>query len=198
MEGKGGEAWTAQNSISLTAAVLSLCALAITVQQGCAIREFWRISLRPVLSIDFYHDAEGARYTISNVGLGPAIVKWFDASVDGKSQRSWRDVVDALGLPHERYSYTYSHRQTVFKKDGSSILFAFGAGPAAQLLDRENKLRLTVCFCSFYGECWLESNGSIVESHPDGREQLVTSPGPEPTTSCDAAPDVIFGRGDRR
>jgi hypothetical protein len=72
--------------VAISAVVIAVCALAVSIWQGVQNRRHNRLTVRPHVTL-----AHGLNYfepitvRFSNAGVGPAWVKSFDLRVDGKS-----------------------------------------------------------------------------------------------------------------
>lgn len=120
-------------------------------------------SLRPVMYISFYYNADGAGYDLQSVGLGPAIVRWFEVQVDGIPQPHWRGVAQALELPNPRaHNFTVPHRGSILPPNESSRLFWVRSDSnnvkALRRAHSQNRVIMRICYCSFFQDCWLHTN----------------------------------------
>ncbi len=142
-------------SIAATAAVWS------NLQQ----RQHLVMSARPHLGVGFGMNKEGSGWTVHNPGPGPAFVEWMQVTVDGKRQRDWPGVFEALELPRPAHAHPmYLHQGSVlpagFKKD----LFWIDTSDAADMLSRRDvstRVDIRVCYCSAYDECWQAVAGAV-------------------------------------
>jgi len=80
--------------VSLAAAFIALCALFLSVYEGCSNRRHNRISVKPLIVLDSGINESGSGFRIENSGLGPALIKWFSVEVDGKQIPHWKGFVD--------------------------------------------------------------------------------------------------------
>ena len=82
--------------LSVSAIVAAIAAVAVAVYEARLEREHQRVSVWPYVSQ--FNSWVGGRYTrnVSNVGLGPALVRSFEVRVDGRPRQRWRDVIRAL------------------------------------------------------------------------------------------------------
>ena len=100
--------WIAISSIS--AVVISLCALFLTIYQGCETRKHARLSFRPDLNISFYYEDKGAGWAFISSGLGPSRLQSFKVTVDNQPVYNWTDVALKLGLSTPlTVDFTYLH-----------------------------------------------------------------------------------------
>lgn len=105
-----------QHALEIAAILVSACALFLTIYQAMAARKHNRITVRPHLTtfIDKHSSPDSRRVdvTLSNNGLGPAVIKSFEplfngsptGATDSKSLEHF--VADNLGLQiHPSPSY---------------------------------------------------------------------------------------------
>src|SRR5574341_1944878 len=110
--------WTSEKTFSVAAIVLATAAFGYSVYNGSELarrlqdqderfERHLKLSVRPNMAFAFYYNKEGTGWILHNTGAGPAILKWFAVSVDGKFQPDWDAFRAALGLP-ERVRYHFS------------------------------------------------------------------------------------------
>jgi hypothetical protein len=170
--------WSADRWIAFSAMVVALCALILSVMAGYATRKHARLSVRPLVTISGTVNEHGSGWSLGNAGLGPALVRWFEVTVDGRAVRNWQEFVQAVGLPQAvQFRYWVPQRATAFPPQAPRELFWVQPGPADQAL-RSTKAKITIhmCYCSFYEECWLATGG----------------PNVPPYQPCPEAPAVVF------
>jgi len=141
-----------------------------------------RLSPRPVIQISFRYDKDGSGYELMNSGIGPAIVKWFKAEVNGQLQPDWKSAAKALGLsfPIENVHFINPVRGAVYLPGKPGHIFWIPQSPASDVLKENWKLaKLEICYCSIYDQCWYASN--VVDERGVG------------LGSCDDAPASFFG-----
>ena len=82
-----------------TPIIIALCALLLTIYQGGQTRLHNQLSVKPNLTSSFFYNDKSVGYTLDSRGLGPAIIKWVEVSVDGEAKGNWSEVESALSLP---------------------------------------------------------------------------------------------------
>jgi hypothetical protein len=170
--------WSPDSWIALSAMIVALCALILSVIEGRATRKHARLSVRPLVTISGTVNEHGSGWKLGNAGLGPALVRWFEVSVDGRPVRNWLEFEEAVGLPQgTQFRYWVPQRATAFPPQEPRELFWVMPGPADQAL-RTTKAKITMrmCYCSMYEECWLATGG----------------PNIPPYQSCPEEPSVLF------
>jgi len=107
----------ANNQIALFAGFISLLALVAAIYHGVATRKHFRLSIKPHLSFEFgkIPDTDFFHITVTNQGLGPAIIKNFsilekDEETHPNNPSKFLDIVEkssklysnhsAVSLPH--------------------------------------------------------------------------------------------------
>ena len=152
--------WQASDTIATSAVFIALCSLVSALYNECATRRHQELSVRPNLNVSFGHRDGGAGWHYESRGLGPAVVRWFEASVDGQPQPDWPSVLRALGASADR--------SIEFSIPGEGLHLPPGEGPlnllwarsgplAQQLQDNHGRVSLSICYCSLYDDCWLTS-----------------------------------------
>ena len=142
---------------TIIAALIGLLALIVSGYTAWVQREQVRAQVWPHLLVGFA-DPEGELVAI-NKGVGPAIVRGVEVTVDGRPQPNWRDVFDALGMatdnfqmstldknvlsPNERLDFMSLKSPTDYKR----FCNAFTSGRVA----------IDICFCSTLGDCWVQA-----------------------------------------
>ena len=84
---------------------VSVLALAVTIDSGRATRVHNRLSVRPHIILGYFANDEGAGWTITSNGAGPAIVNVFEVTVDSRPVQTWEGVLLALGIVPQKSTY---------------------------------------------------------------------------------------------
>lgn len=158
--------WHGQGWIALAAAFVSLCALATSVYSSWETRKHNRLSSQPWVTIAFWSNATGAGWKLANEGLGPAITKTATVVYDKETPcRSWGALVNALfaGANVHPFSYSnFSKGEHLREKTDVTLLWFTDQGDAARVTPNKDKVKIAVCYCSIYDECWIATNVSKV------------------------------------
>ena len=143
---------------AVVAALIGLLALFVSGYTAYIQRQQVRAQVWPWLvagNNDLDHSIE-----VLNKGAGPAIVRSAQVFVDGKPQRSWDAVLDALGIakPHPFQQSTINpnvltpgERVTAIKFPDEELWKRFRA-------EATNRVWMNICFCSSLDDCWLYSD----------------------------------------
>ena len=123
-----------------------------------------RASVWPYISIGYSLRDEGEKtgyaWEIINDGVGPARIESVTLSLDGKPVQTWKEVFHAL-FGDEKVLATYSringkvlppdtNRDTTIEAVRIPALEQAKVFYAAQ-----DRLKMTICYCSVYDECWI-------------------------------------------
>jgi len=139
---------------AVVAALIGFMALLVSGYTALIQRQQVSAQVWPYLLIG-YADPERS-IIVMNKGVGPAQVRAMQVLVDDKPQRSWSDVVKALGLDDDNLG-----KSTI----SGNVLSAGEKVEAMQMLDdasyerfrlaAQKRLKISICYCSTLGECWI-------------------------------------------
>src|SRR5687767_2855495 len=88
--------------VALSAIVLGVSALVVSVVQVQVMREEQHASVWPRLQIGQSHSAgRNVAVVVANRGIGPAVIRDVLVEVDGSPVTSWADVFEALLPDHQ-------------------------------------------------------------------------------------------------
>ena len=149
---------SAETVISMSATVIAVVALAVSIYEARASRKHNRHSVRPVLQLWLgYSDGKESGLLIVNSGLGPALITKTMATVDGVPVGPWiKPNVDTIRepLPFDASATTFA-AGAFLKTDYQALLlgvdeFAWDEhGELISLIDQ--RLKLEVQYESLYG-----------------------------------------------
>jgi hypothetical protein len=147
------------------ALVLSIVALGISAYQTRVMQSQARASVWPYLAIgasyfDVGEDA-GFRLKVFNHGVGPALMKSVRMAVDGKPVVTWDGYLQAT-VGHSRdetRQAIFSNFVAVLPPDSNrdTVVEAItlkNPEDAAKAYAAMGRLRLDICYCSVYDDCW--------------------------------------------
>ncbi|HEU4662628.1 MAG TPA: hypothetical protein VFS55_01220 [Dokdonella sp.] len=180
-----GDETRARNWDALAAVIAALIgALALLVSGYTAYlqRTQVRAQVWPYLMLASYDTENSVK--LLNKGVGPAIVKSVRVTVDGKPQRTWRDVTSALGLKRAPLR-TSTITDNVISGGEVVPMLVIGDEDVYHRYrhESERRSRVEICYCSTLEECWLYT-----------ADDASTRAGHEPVEACPALPpDQAFG-----
>jgi hypothetical protein len=117
-------------------------------------RQQVRAAVWPSLELLPIESEKGLRFGVGNRGSGPAIIKSFVVSVDGKKMRSW---------PETFYTLVHSDSDLEEMSDLLRTVSPGGELTAVVVADRyvalhtakeRRRLEMDVCYCSTLDDCW--------------------------------------------
>jgi hypothetical protein len=153
--------------------VIAVCALVVTSWQTAVTREHNRLSVLPSLNIYYRDESEDGEigWVVENTGLGPAIIGksviWVDdAPIEGGiSYKAWVEAVKQIGIPRKDVVVSGLAYKEVVQHGSQFPLLALKDDMENEQNRKQyisalwSRVHLEVCFCSFYGECWLDIGG---------------------------------------
>ncbi|MEL7110000.1 MAG: hypothetical protein AAGL99_12105 [Pseudomonadota bacterium] len=160
------------NLLSLVAIVISLSALGVSVFEVTSLKDQQKASVWPYLEVAQSYSGTGFEVTISNKGIGPALLGDVGFVHNGQRLTS-SDDLDALILetvgPERAFSYdTYRARDAsndVLAPGETATLFGvpWTADTRAFLEGVGGGISAEGCYCSVYKECWSVKMGELPE-----------------------------------
>jgi hypothetical protein len=159
-----------ESIIGICAVIVSVVAVAVAAYEARLQREWQRAAVWPHVQLDRSYyltdpnsepDSRGRTLTLNaeNVGVGPAHVRDFHVTVDGKLQATWGDVMRALLGTEEEFQYGQSTiLGTILPPERKIQLLQLSSQSYSDRLYGEmNRLDFSACFCSVFDECWQTS-----------------------------------------
>lgn len=156
--------------VSGSAMFVALSSLAIALYEVRMMREHDRISVWPYVSA--FNSDSGGIYTFNtrNAGIGPALVRSFEVLIDDKPRKSWGEVLGALAVDLRGTPSTYTSfgPGTVLLPGATSALLSIGPGEAGRAFHRavQDRMRVRICYCSLYEQCWQLDEKKAPEPQP--------------------------------
>jgi hypothetical protein len=149
--------------IAVSALLISTVAALASVYQTSVIREQLSAAVWPYLSIDRTYNPTGITISITNYGLGPALVRSASMQLDGKPRSSWNEVIATyVRLGHEMHAK--GRIQTTDANLDGSVVLSPGAtrrlfdvradGTAIRAVKKVDDITMNICYCSLLGQCW--------------------------------------------
>lgn len=89
--------------IAISSPIIATCALVSTIWNARAARKHDKLSVMPYLTKEYLIEDGYFYFKLSNLGLGPAIIKSFDLSFDGKHYVNSNALVRILELLFRDY-----------------------------------------------------------------------------------------------
>jgi len=145
-------------------------------------RQQVRAAVWPILEFDTSNGPD-IHYTVSNKGVGPAIIRHVIVRVDGQPVRNWNEALDKLIGPGKHYFsesditghvFAANESMDVFTpRDENEEPFNDKSKPlSAEMNKGRARVSVEICYSSTLGECWIlraSGNGltpsTTVETH---------------------------------
>jgi len=142
------------NGVSaIIAALIGLLALCVSGYTAYIQRQQVRAQVWPYLEPGISGSKRGL--LLFNKSVGPALIEGVQVLVDGKPQRNWKAVFNALGLNYDHHIPYSTISGVVIPANDHIDQLLFPTGDDFNLFVRESKrLELRLCYCSSLGECW--------------------------------------------
>jgi hypothetical protein len=190
----GGKRLTA--AIVLGVLLLSAASLILSLHTNSLVRENARLaraSSTPILFFDTGNVTdEGVprlNFTVSNAGLGPARIIWFQIRHKGVAHGNLSALVQSSGVPQVQLQNTLSNPlvQTLLRPGEDRHIILWNRPESAsdpqmaawQAVDRDRfSYQVEACYCSLLNECW---------------ESTLNGDDPKPVRQCTAEGRPSFG-----
>ncbi len=150
--------------IACSALLISAVTSAALVYQTHVISRQFSATVWPYVSFDVTRGASSLSVAMRNDGVGPALLRTVDITVDGKRVPSLNAIVDPLVAKVTSASKSHDTRAMVSSIQSGEVLPAnqqvtlvqvSGADATRLLLAMAPRLNLSVCYCSLLGRCWI-------------------------------------------
>lgn len=145
--------------VSASAAFVAISALVVSMYQTYLMRQQQKLSAWPYLTQGHSWRARGSGYSyvVTNNGVGPALVGGVEVLVDGKPQPTWGAAARGLvGTGAATLTYSSFHRGSVLLPGAALALVEIPSDSTARVfwLAAQKRLRVVICYCSLYDDCW--------------------------------------------
>lgn len=156
--------------VALSALLISLVTAIVGIYSAYIDRSYARASVWPRLEIFRSFGGESFEYGVSNSGNGPALIKYAEVTYKSKPIKYWRDIPK---IPN----FTQSHLSTRILSPQNDIKpLVYTGKQAKEMLAIDQFVKINICYCSIYDECWLTSRTNE----------------PQPIESCEVEPERAF------
>ena len=180
-----------QTMIALSAVVLSVCGLFISIYETSLIREQQRASVWPNVEIQPSIRNDSLKIFVQNSGIGPARIMNASVSYQGEVKDNWADVINSFNFRSDEMSdYQSLIQGSVLPPDSEQeMIFRVASSaenPQTNLAIQigrsilQENLNITICYCSVYDECWTTQLSHLIkktngEQVPTREERRVSS-----------------------
>jgi hypothetical protein len=149
--------------MSVSAIVAAVAAVLVAAYEARINREYQRISVWPrIHQSNSQLPGEPYLRIVSNIGVGPALIRSVQVNVDGVTRRSWDEVIKALiGKAAPGHIYSSLHGGSVVLPNKDITVLKIPPGEDAQKFWEQTqtpRLSIQICYSSLYGECWMSNS----------------------------------------
>ncbi|MEM6810401.1 MAG: hypothetical protein AAF350_12665 [Pseudomonadota bacterium] len=176
--------------VGISAVVIGLAALAVSLYEARLMRAEQRAAVLPIMelakSFGPRADAQGEmanrfQFVVQYAGIGPARIRDVHVTIDGEPVKTWVDVIRALGgddLPEGlRYTQSQITGRTLPPGDPMVVFELGDPMTAARINASIERFDMSLCYCSVFETCW--------ESRYSERDE------PTPVPECRAGDDTF-------
>ena len=158
----------AEMLVGVSAVVIGVCALGVSLYETSLMREEQRAAVMPLLELSrsYYlatDDSSGKEPRLwlqaQNVGIGPARVVDFRVTVDGLPHLTWDAALREL-IEHDSlisYGQSTINGRTIPPERLVTMMELNDVELAERILIEFDRLDFEACFCSIFDECWMTS-----------------------------------------
>lgn len=140
-------------TISLVVAIASLLVAYVAKRES---REATMRNARPHIElITVRVSRAGTEFFLQNQGPGIARIEWFEAIIGDKRFKTWESLILSAEL-NGNFEYLDPAGRTMAPGSRLVLLHANDAPTSESLRSRLENLKTRYCFCSAFGECWIQ------------------------------------------
>lgn len=150
-------------------ALLAVCVAGYTAYMQ---RQQVRAAVWPILQFDS-SNAPDIHFSLSNKGVGPALIRHVVIKVDDQPVKNWREAMEKLLGPGEHlFSESDMNGYVLAPNESIPVMTARDPDNNPLVFDKSNPLWVTmnkerfrvtaeICYCSTLGECWTLRAGGL-------------------------------------
>ena len=165
---------------AVIATLVGVCALCVAGYTAYMQRQQVRAAVWPILEFDSSNQPD-IHFTLSNKGVGPAIIRHVIVTVDGQPVINWDQALERLlGQGKRRYSESDMSSHVLSAGESMTILTPRDSDGNPLTYDRSNPLwvemnkdrkrvAVEICYCSTLDECWTLHGGSAASTTTETR-----------------------------
>ncbi len=175
---------------AIVATFVGVCALFVSGYTAYMQRQQVRAAVWPILEFDSSNDPD-IHFNLDNKGVGPAIVRHVEVTVDGQPVTNWQQALQKLlGPGQHHYSQSSINGHVLSPGESMQVFTPTDAEGKPLTVDRSNPLwgkmnkdrkrvAVEICYCSTLGECWtLHASGTTRST----TTEISSCPGPSATS----------------
>ena len=167
--------------IAVAALIVSISAVTVGLYEASLQRHHDRAEVWPRVELSTFTTPTGASLSLENTGIGPAIIKSLTVSVDGKPQKNWSGVLQALlGTAPQAFNTTTVVEHGIRAGDRATMVGLRREDMPQNFWQQIGRVAVTVCYASVFDEHWM-----LIDEHLGGRtvwKPVDDCPAPLPET----------------
>jgi hypothetical protein len=148
---------SAEMITAITAVVIGIGAIGVSLYETTLVRQQLKGSAWPIVEGGFSYNEDGFRYFLTNSGVGPARIRSAEVTVDGEAVGDWQEFFERLDLDVNRYVTSYVARGALPPGTVREILVLSPEEPVDRLYHLQDRVGISLCYCSVYDDCWVKS-----------------------------------------
>lgn len=147
------------------ATFIALLAVSVAGYTAYMQRQQVRAAVWPILEFDSSNSPD-IHFTLSNKGVGPALIRHVVVKVDDQPVKNWREAMDKLLGPGEHlFSESDMNGHVLAPNESMTVVTPRDASNNPLVVDKSNPLwvkmnkervrvSVEICYSSTLGECW--------------------------------------------
>lgn len=149
--------------IAIAALVVSVSAVVVGIYEAALQRRHDRAEVWPHLELTTFTTTNGASLSVTNTGIGPALIKSVVVTVDGERSHNWNEVLTALlgHAPAEGFSNSTIAESALRPGDKVMLVGLPNADMPPGFWTAVHRVGLTVCYSSVFDEYWVMRDAGI-------------------------------------
>lgn len=155
-----------ESSLAILALLISVSTLIVYVYQSNIMKEQQRISVWPYIEWMPSWNADNFFIEVNNKGIGPAIVRKVEISLNGKYFKNFNEVVSSIpGLKNKEFSYSTINNRVIAANESIRALSINDPESISLLTEflKNNDFKFEIYYSSVYGDGWKSLGSKVVE-----------------------------------
>jgi hypothetical protein len=147
--------WSPEMITATAAVVIGVSALFVSLYETSLVRQHQRASVWPYLEAGHSWDGQRFRVLAANTGIGPVRVEQVFLRMGEEYLVDWGALVaQAEPRPGVGWMTSQFSGRVLLPGDPIDLLVVEDVELAERLNDLVDEVRLEVCYCSIFDECW--------------------------------------------
>ncbi len=152
---------------ALSAVFIGVVALIIGAYQAKVASDQRAATVWPYLEVGRY-SIQGKEYgfMVHNKGVGPAIIKQMEVTVDDVPYQGWSSAFRAMIEENINISSIYSstNKSVIAVQEMRKLVDITDVDVIRKIQAAPDNIQVSICYCSIFEDCWLAGRGRKTES----------------------------------